>query len=122
MTKGRVTSSNGNTTKNGVTIRFVEQMSDQGAIAEIGVLGNKSLAQNTGIEMPVCNAMRREVIVPETANMSNGHSREGWDIDRRGRAIAAYVVQEREEIAPSSVVSKGWKRLMKSLDRVKISA
>ena len=97
-------------------------MSDQGAIAKIGVLGNKSLAQNTGIEMPVCNAMRREVIVPETANMSDGHSREGWDIDRRGRAIAAYVVQEREEIASSSVVSKGWKRLMKSLDRVKISA
>ena len=44
MTKGRVTGSDGNTAKYGITIRFVEEMSYQGAIAEIGVLGNKSLA------------------------------------------------------------------------------
>ena len=44
MTKGRVTSSNSNAAKNGVAIRLVEEMSDQGAIADIGVLGNKSLA------------------------------------------------------------------------------
>ena len=56
-------------------------MSDQGAIAKIGVLGNKGLTKNAGIEVPVDNAMSRKVIIPKAAGMSDGHGGKGWNID-----------------------------------------
>ena len=81
MTKGRVTSCDSNATKDGVTIWLMEKVSDQGAIAKIGVLGNKGLTDDTGIEMPVDNTMGREVIIPMTTSKGYRHGSKGWNID-----------------------------------------
>ena len=67
-------------------------MSDQGAIAKIGVLGNKGLTKNAGIEVPVDNTMSRKVIIPKARSMSDSHGGKGWNVDRCRGTIAANIV------------------------------
>ena len=67
-------------------------MSDQGAIAKIGILGNKGLTKNAGIEVPVDDTMSRKIVIPKTAGMSDGHCGKGWNIDRCSGTIAANIV------------------------------
>ena len=56
-------------------------MSDQGAIAEIGVLGNEGLTEDAGIDMPVDDTVSRKVIISETTSMSDSHGGKWWDVD-----------------------------------------
>ena len=56
-------------------------MSDQGAIAKIGILGNKGLTKDAGIEVPVDNTMSRKVIIPKTTSVSDSHRGKGWNIN-----------------------------------------
>ena len=97
-------------------------MSDQGAIAEIGVLGNEGLVEDTGIEMPVGDTVSRKVIIPITTSMSDSHGGKWGNVDQSSGTIATNIVQERQEIAASGVVSKDGERLVEGLDGVEVGA